>query len=371
MDILVSGAGIAGTTVATLLARRGFSVTVVERSIGQRSSGNPVDVRGPAYPVAAELGVVPALRAAATQVRGMIFVDAEGRTVGRFPINIGGGPEVELPRGDLARILWQAGRDDAEYRFDTSISALAQDSGGVDVELSDGSSRRFDYVIGADGLHSGVRSLVFGPESAFIRHLGLYVATVPFDGPVDPTRVVMHNVPGKSVTLHPGSGSPIAAFIWRSPVIPDFDHQDTAQHRRLLASAYAGVGWRTPDLLAGLGSDLYFDSVSKSVVPSWSVGRVALLGDAASCVSLFGEGSSLAMAGAATLASTLAAGGFLADYEVAHRRLVAPRQRSMALASHLIVPATATGLHLRNAVSRLVPKPRRVTLSGTPSVSSR
>ena len=358
MDILVSGAGIAGTTVATLLARQGFSVTVAERSTGQRSSGSPVDVRGPAFAVATELGVVPALREAATRVRGMVFVDADGRQVGRVPLGVLGGPQVELPRGDLARILWRAGRDDAEYLFDTSISSLAPDSGGVDVVLTDGSSRRFDYVIGADGLHSRVRSLVFGPESAFIRHLGLYVATIAYDGPVDPAYVVMHNVPGKSVSLHPGSGSPIAAFIWRSVSVPEFDHRDTAQHRRLLTSAYAGVGWRTPDLLSGLGSDLYFDSVSKCVVPRWSSGRVALLGDAASCVSLFGEGSSLAMAGAATLASTLAAGGSLADYEAAHRRIVTPRQRSMALASRLIVPATPFGLHLRNLTTHLLPNPR-------------
>jgi len=363
MDILVSGAGIAGTTVATLLARQGFSVTVAESSLGQRSSGNPVDVRGPAFAVATELGVVPALREAATRVRGMVFVDADGSQVGRVPLGVVGGPQVELPRGDLARILWEAGRDDAEYLFDTSISSLAQDSRGVDAVLSDGSARRFDYVIGADGLHSAVRALVFGPESAFIRHLGLYVATVPHDGPVDPAVLVMHNVPGKSVSLHPGSGSPIAAFIWRSPLIPDFDHRDTARHRRLLTSAYAGVGWRTPELLAGIGSDLYFDSVSKCVVPSWSSGRVTLLGDAASCVSLFGEGSSLAMAGAATLASTLATGGSLADYEVAHRRVVAPRQRSMGLASRFIVPASAFGLSLRNLATRLIPAPRRVPLA--------
>lgn len=358
MDILVSGAGIAGTTVATLLARHGCAVTVVERSIGQRSSGNPVDVRGPAYPVAERLAIVPALRAAATQVRGMLFVDADGRQVGRVPLGVIGGPQVEVPRGDLARILWDVGRDDADYLFDTSISSLAADPAGVDVLLSSGVFRRFDYVIGADGLHSAVRSLAFGPESAFVRHLGLYVATVPVDGPLDPGFVVMHNVPGKSLALHPGSGTPIAAFIWRSPEIPGFDYRDAGQHRRVLRDAYASVGWRAPALLDSLGDDLYFDAVSACVVPRWSSGRVALLGDAASCVSLFGEGSSLAMAGAATLADTLAAGGSLADYEAAHRRLVTPRQRSMGFASRLIVPATATGLFLRNTLSRFIPAPR-------------
>jgi 2-polyprenyl-6-methoxyphenol hydroxylase-like FAD-dependent oxidoreductase len=250
----------------------------------------------------------------------------------------------------------ETGRHDADYLFDTSISSLTQDSDGVDVVLSTGAARRFDYVIGADGLHSNVRTLVFGPESAFTRHLGLYVATVPYAGDVDPSLVVMHNVPGKSLALHPGSGSPVAAFIWRSPEIADVDYRDGVQHRRLVRSAYANVGWRAPEVLASLGDDLYFDAVSKCVVPTWSVGRVTLLGDAASCVSLFGEGSSLAMAGAATLTDSLAGGGSLADYEAAHRRVVAPHQRAMGRASRLVVPATATAVFLRNRLSNLTPK---------------
>ncbi|WP_223691012.1 FAD-dependent oxidoreductase [Leifsonia poae] len=364
-SILLSGAGIAGSTLAYWLARRGFDVTVVERSQGVRSSGNPVDVRGAAVDVVVGMGVMERLQEVSTKVEHLRIVNAAGRRVAGLDVRTreraAGGREVEVPRADLAGVLLEAGRREAHIRFDQSIAALHQDAGGVDVTFADGTERRFDAVVGCDGMHSAVRRLEFGPEAGFVRHLGLYVGTLQLDGPLeDPSEVLMYNTPGRSVSVHPGSGRPLAAFIFRGPERADFDYRDLAQHKRLIEEAYAGNGWRVPELLERVraADDLYFDAVSQVRIPRWSSGRVALLGDAASSVSLFGEGSSLAIVGAARLADALAAHPdpttAFARFEAQHRPAVLSKQRLGARAARLIVPATRAGLAMRNAGLRLV-----------------
>ncbi|WP_213454620.1 FAD-dependent monooxygenase [Rhizomonospora bruguierae] len=364
--VLISGAGVAGPTLAYWLARAGFRPTVVERATGQRSSGNPVDVRGPALPVVEQMGLVEALRAAATQTAGVRFVDSSGRLSRRISMpatrSPAGTSEVEVPRADLARILHRAARDDAEFVYDDTITRFDQDPGGVDVTFERGPARRFDLVVGADGLHSVVRRLAFGPERDFVRHLGIYVATTPLGEPPDePHDVLLHNTPGRLVAVHPVRGEAGVAFIFRHPVIPDFDYRDSAQHRRILAEAYAGErGWRVPELLARAQrtEDLYFDAVCKVVLPSWSAGRVVLLGDAAASVSLLGDGSSMAIAGARTLAAALAESDHVAAfrrYEAEHRRRTDPRKRGARLAAAMLIPKSRAGLATRNAMARLLP----------------
>ncbi|NUU20802.1 MAG: monooxygenase [Streptomycetaceae bacterium] len=365
--VLISGAGVAGTTLAYWLARRGFRPTIVERAAGLRSSGNPVDVRGPAVEVAERMGVMPRLREAATDVTALSFVNAAGRSVGRVNMRAlqraSRSREVEVTRTDLARILFEASSDSAEILFGDTATAFHQDAGGVDVTFAHAAPRRFDFVIGADGLHSTTRRLAFGPEAEFVRHMGLYVATMPLDGPAGSrTEVVIHNTPGRMASLHPVHGRALAAFIFRHPGVADFDPRDTDQHKRILADAYAGGGWRVPELLdrARAVEDLWLDSVSQVRIGSWADGRIALLGDAASSVSLFGDGSTLAMAGAYTLAEELAASpadhqAAFARYEAKHRQLVDPRQNNVAVAAALMVPATRAGVAVRNAATRLWP----------------
>jgi len=365
--VSISGAGIAGQTLAYWLARHGFRPTVVERATAQRSSGSPVDVQGPAVDVAERMGVMARIREAGTGVTELSFVNARGRRVGRVSMRAlqqaAGGREAELPRGDLASILYEASRAHAEFLFDESIVALSQDEHGVDVTFDRADPRRFDLVIGADGLHSAVRRLVFGPESDFVEHVGMYIATTQLDGPAECAwDVVMHNTPGRAVTIHPGRGRALAAFMFRSPAMPGFDYRDTAQHKRLLAAAFADSSWRVPELLSRVhaADDLYFDSVSRVLLPHWWHGRVALLGDAASCVSLLGGGTSLAMVGAFTLAAELAASpgdhrSAFRRYEATHRTLVDPRLRTVGLGVSLLVPATRSGILARNLATRLWP----------------
>lgn len=363
-ELLISGAGVAGSTLAYWLARHGLRPTAVERAQGMRSSGNPVDVRGPAVPVVEAMGIAEHLREAATATTSINLVGADGRTIARTrtPSARGRRTEVEIPRSDLASILYEAARADAEFIFDDTITTLRQDGDGVEVEFDRAAPRRFDLVVGADGLHSTVRRLAFGPEQAYLHHLGLYVSTLALGRPAERAdEIALFNTPGRLASIHPARGSALAAFIFRGPRIPDLDYRDTARHRQIVLDAYAGLGWRVPELLEALeGTDeFYFDAVSAVRLPSWSRGRVTLVGDAASCVSLLGDGSSLAIAGAHTLADALGGhrdvGDALSDYERRHRKLVAPKQRNVRAASAFLVPKTRLGLRVRNLTATVLP----------------
>jgi 2-polyprenyl-6-methoxyphenol hydroxylase-like FAD-dependent oxidoreductase len=359
--ILISGAGIAGPTLAFWLARHGFSPTVVERATAIRSSGSPVDVRGDALEVVRQMGLEATLRAGATAVTEAVFVDEAGRQVGRLPN--GGSRDLELPRGDLATVLHEAARHDADFLFGDQLTAIAPDAAGVEVTFERSRPRRFDAVIGADGLHSAVRRLAFGAEHDFVEHLGIYVATVPFPRAGVPAhQVQLYNTPNRLVSLHPGRGQALAALMFRSAAIAGFDPHDVGGNKRILAAAFAGTGWRTPELLDEVATSdaFYFDSVSRVSLPRWSNGRVAVLGDAASCVSLFGDGSTLAIIGAHTLAKAMAASpgdlpAAFAQYERTHRLVVEPRMAGMERGARVLIPTTSFGIAARNAASCLAP----------------
>lgn len=357
-SVLVSGGGIAGSTAAYWLEKAGWSVTIVERAANTRSSGNPIDVRGAAVAIARQMGIWSRLEEAATGVERLVFVDADGRPQAtiRTHRRVDRHQEVEVARNELVGLLFDKARETSLIIPDDSIAALHQDGGGIDVEFQRTPSRRFDLVVGADGLHSTVRRLAFGPEERFSRPFGMFVGTVRAPVPVaDPRTVLLYNEPGTSLTIHPAGGKPGFAFIFRGQ--HDFDYRDAEQGRRLVESTYAGGGWLTTLALEewGASGDRYFDAVTRVDVPQWSAGRVVLLGDAASCISLFGEGSSSAIVGAKTLADAIAAHpgdhtAAFAGYEHRHRRHVRPLLRGAGIASRLLVPKTRAGIAMRNAV---------------------
>ncbi|GAB3396489.1 FAD-dependent monooxygenase [Humibacter soli] len=360
--VLISGAGIAGTTLAWQLAAIGIEVTVVEKSAGQRSSGNPVDVRGDALDIVAAMGGEERLRDAATRVTTLVAVNRAGRPFASIPASAaaGGVASVEVPRSELVHILSDAAAPRVRLVMDESVAALHQRAEGVDVEFESGAAATFDLVVGSDGQHSRVRSLAFGPERRFASRLGMFVATVESPGEqLDPHVVTMLNVPGRSFTLHPSSGRPGGAFIFHSELALDPDRREW--DRAIVADAYAGLGWRVPEFVERFttADEVYFDTVTRIALESWSVGRVVLLGDAASSVSLFGDGSSLAIVGARTLAQAIAGhpsdvAAALAEYEARHRELVMPKQRGVRPMSNFLVPRTAAGLATRNAGLRAI-----------------
>ncbi|WP_030513054.1 FAD-dependent oxidoreductase [Nocardia sp. NRRL WC-3656] len=360
VEVLVSGAGIAGSTLAYWLSRHGFEVTVVERAAGSRSSGNPVDVRGPALEVVTAMGVLPELRAAATDVDRLRFVDARGRRRASMRVGDRDRGEVELARADLATILAAASGDRVRMRWGDGISEIEQSAAGVTVGFESGERAHYDYVLGADGLHSAVRRLTFGDDREFVRHMGIYIATVPVTRSASEIEVVMYNSPGRSISVHPAGGRPIAAFMFRRAPVAGLDHRDSEAQRRLLVAEFAGRMGPFEDVLDEVraGGDLYFDAVSKVSLPRWSRGRVTLVGDAASCLSLFGDGSSLAIAGAHTLAEELATApqdpaAAWGRYEQRHRDRIGAAHRGVRFASALMVPGSRPAIGLRNTAVRL------------------
>lgn len=360
LHVLISGAGIAGATLASLLARGGHRVTVVECDQGVRSSGNPVDIRGDAYDVVERMGLLPRLRRAATRVEEVVLVDHDGRPIARTPSRRHDQRDIEIPRADLCAILLEACPPEVELIFDDEITLLDPRAENIYVTFRRTNPGRFDLVVGADGLHSRVRSLLWGPEARFCRPFGMYVASTQTEAPDSgPRAVQIYNEPALATALHPGARTAIAAFIFRSQA--RIDPRDHVAACSLLTTTYRAAGWRSRELLDRYltATDVYFDAVTHIRVPHWSTGRATLLGDAASCVSLFGEGSSSAISGAATLADAIQteAGDLpaaLHTYEARHRKVVGSRERGARIGSHLVVPSTRPGIAVRNFGLRLM-----------------
>lgn len=367
-EVLVVGAGIAGPALAHWLARNGYRPTVVERAGQLRSGGSAIVVKGPAIPVAESMGVMPQLRELATRNRSLTLLDPGGRRILRLPLNSDTASTVEVTRADLSEVLNRAAQDEAEFVFDDTVTAVDQDGDGVDVTFQRSAPRRFDLVVGADGMHSAVRRLVFGPEWQFVSDLGLSSATVPLepDAVEDPTEMTMLTAPNRMLVVHPSRTTPLAIFTFRAARPASEDRKNVAVHKRTVAESYADVRWRAPEFVAAYRDHPapYFDRLTTVRMPSWSRGRVVLLGDAAAATALLGDGSSMAMAGAHALAEELAArpgdhAAAFAAYEARLRREVGPRQRRVGLLSRLMVPRTGPGLAIRNAVGGAIGRTSR------------
>ena len=316
VKVLVSGASIAGPALAHWLQRRGAEVTVVEQAPGLRPGGQAVDARGVAKEVIRRMGLDEAIRAVCTDTKGGYSVDADGNVLETFRADDNDGDgyvsEIEVLRGDFAQVLYDDTRERVEYLFGDRIVEIAQDADGVDVVLASGLRRRFDLVIGADGLHSSLRAMVFGPREQYVRHLGMVLAffTVPNEFGIDGW-LLDHQAEGRWAGLRPVPDKERAIAMLSFPA-PAFtiDHRDITAQKQLLREQMAGFGWETPRILEHVDAapDFYLDQVAQVVMERWYDGRVGLLGDAAFCASpMSGGGTGLALVGAYVLAGELAA----------------------------------------------------------------
>lgn len=358
--VLISGASIAGPALAFWLGRLGFRPTVVELAPALREGGQAVDFRGPTHLTVLErMGLLPALREIQTGGSPMRFVDARGRTQLDLPAEFAGG-EIEVLRGDLAKVLYEQSLPYTEYVFGDSITRLTETGSGVRADFRHGASRDFDLVIGADGLHSNVRRLVFGPEEDYVSHLGYYAATwrLPNDRAVDRGSVGL-NVPGRLASVGVDHRDPAQAgafFVFVSPEL-SYDRRDLDQQKRLIDRAFTGLGWEVPRLLASLreAPDLYFDSISRADVGTWSTGRIGLVGDAACGATIGGMGSGTALVAAYVLAGELArAQGdhrvAFTQYERRLRKYAEGCQVGGDRTGKFLAPATAAGIRFRNTL---------------------
>lgn len=346
-SVLISGASIAGPALAFWLHRYGYDVTVVEKASEVRPGGQAVDFKGETHrTVLRRMGILDDVVAARIVSGDGAIVDATGATIGVVPGAFSGG-EIEIPRGDLARLLYQRTAGTCDYLFGDSITALSETADGVDVNFSHTAPRTFDLVVGADGIHSNVRRLAFGPEADYVRHLGYYYALADVDaGDED----AMYTEPGRMAAL--GGGKAPAFFVFASGPL-DYDRDDVEQQKKLVVDAYRGGAWRIPELLAKLPAarEFYLDSISRVTMDHYTCGRVALVGDAAYGNALGGFGTGLSVVGAYVLAGELSRAE--GDHTVAFPRYTTAfrgyAQVSQKVdAGRLLAPSTRLGIRLRN-----------------------
>jgi 2-polyprenyl-6-methoxyphenol hydroxylase-like FAD-dependent oxidoreductase len=364
MKVLISGAGIAGPALAYWLQSVGFTPTVVEFAAGPRPGGQTVDVRGIARDVVERMGVLPAIKARQLHEKGLAYVRANGKRAAALPAELldGAGPvaEIEILRGDLSEVLLAA-TPDVEYLYGDSVSGLTQSADGVRVSFTSGATRDFDLVVGADGVHSRVRALAFGPEEEFVHHLGGYGSYFTIPAPEDLDGwMKIHTAPGgRWVGLRPDHDPRFARALlsFRSPVIR-YNRRDVSAQKALLGKTFEGVGWHTREILDGMvaADDFYFDSTSRVVVPEWSRGRVVLLGDAGYCGSpLAGYGTAMSLVGAYVLAGELVAEGdhrrAFTAYQRVMREYVVQRSALPPGGIAMAMPRTALGIRARDLMT--------------------
>ncbi len=367
--ILISGAGIAGLTLAILLKDQGYNSLVLERDQALRSEGYMMDFFGSGWDVAARMGLVPKLRAIRYPIDQLQFVNAEGAVWESVPIDrvrrALGGTYVYLRRSDLERILYdRAVALGVAIRFGCQISALRDTGDGICITFDDGSEDAFDLVFGADGVHSRARNLVFGDEKQFERFLGGYVAAFHLDHhPFDI---------GRAVKLYEETDR-IAMFYSLDATRMDatyvFRHEEARvpadKRLNFVRGEFEGAGWISEQML-----DLYqekepifFDSLTQIVMPHWCKGRVALLGDACGCLTLLaGQGSHMAMAGAYVIARELDRheGDYrlaFAAYEAKLKPVVTAKQNEAAQFARYFIPSTRSRPWVRRLFIRLMFSP--------------
>jgi len=366
MNILISGASIAGPALAHFLSNDGHRVTVVERAPALRPGGYAVDIRGAGLEVVERMGLRDAMRPLETDTLSNSLVDARGRVYGRSARGFGvvDPGDVEIHRGDLARLLYEATRESAEYRFGDSVASIVDAGERVHVRFESGLEGDYDAVIGADGVHSRTRRLVFGDESTYFRPLGAAMAifTIPNFLGLDREQWLFQ-ARGRIASVKSASENrelKVAVFF-ASDDGPSLDLDVDAQRSRV-ADAYRDAGWVFPRILDSMmkAEDFYFDRTGQIRMPGMVRGRVALVGDAGSCPSpLTGQGTSLALVGAYVLAAELSASphdavSAFARYDARMRPFVVRNQELVESVAKGFMPASELEAKIRGIVMNLM-----------------
>lgn len=372
MRIAISGAGIAGPTLAFWLLRGGHEPVLIEKMPHFRTGGYLVDFWGVGYTIAERMGILPTIREAGYPVEEVLFVGDRGEKVGGFSTEsirrLLNDRFTSLSRRDLALAIYQTIEGRVETVFGDSISAIDNCGNNLVLSFEHGTRRIFDLVIGADGQHSTVRKLVFGAESQFERPLGYGVAAFELEGyrPRDDLAYVTYSQPGKQVARFSlRDNRTMFLFVFTTDETTNSRPRDLHEQKRLLHRIFGDAGWECPRILQAMDqvSDIYFDKISQIRMPHWSNGRVMLIGDAAACASLLaGEGAGLAMTEAYVLAGELhrARGDYREAFRCCEQRVrpfVERKQESARKFASAFAPRTRFGVWFRNQVTKLLAIP--------------
>jgi len=360
--VLISGASIAGFSAAWWMNKIGYQVTVVELANEPRVAGGAVNIEGNAIEAAKRMGIFEQLKANRLNVELIEFKNAENITEGSMviPGEITELPddEIEIERDKFIGILYEDLKKDVEFIFNNNVTNLTEAEAHITVAFKNGPERSFDIVLGCDGSHSGVRKIWFGPEQDYAHFLQAYFSiTIINKLLVKQKTMQMFNVPDKGVMLNAYKNKTDIIFCFYSEDEIPYDYRNNEQQRNIILNQFNGMGWRAPELLEEikLSEDFYFDKFCQIKMPSWTKGRVALVGDAGYCASpAAGRGASLSVIGAAALADALQKhnGNFelaFADYNKDLRQFIEEVQATAQFnVRENFIPRTEEAIQKRN-----------------------
>jgi 2-polyprenyl-6-methoxyphenol hydroxylase-like FAD-dependent oxidoreductase len=376
MRILISGAGIAGPTLAYWLARYGFETTIVERARSLRTGGYVIDFWGAGFEIADRMDLGPEIMRKGYRVQGLRVVNEKGKRVAGFSTDSFAratqGRYTTVARSELSALIFERMGNRVETIFGESVSRIEQSDKSVQVAFDSGAQREFDLVIGADGLHSRVREIAFGGQNRFEKYLGYKVAAFAITGyrPRDESTYVTFTEVGQQVgRFAMRDDRTLFLFTFADPLADGAAAGGIAAQKELLRKRFGHSGWECPQILRGLDDcdDFYLDGVSQIRMDPrqglWTRGRVILVGDAAFCVSLLaGQGTSLAMVAAYILAGELhRAGGDYARAFTRYQELFGPfilkKQKAALRFAGTFAPKSKFSLFFRNQVMNLMKIP--------------